>query len=60
MPQITAPDGTRLHYTDEGAGIPLLCLSGLTRTTRDFDYALPHLTGARVIRMDFQIGRAHV
>ncbi|MDD9717603.1 alpha/beta hydrolase [Dinoroseobacter sp. PD6] len=54
MPQITAPDGTRLHYTDEGAGIPLLCLSGLTRTTRDFDYALPHLTGARVIRMDYR------
>lgn len=54
MPQITAPDGTRLHYTDEGAGPALLCLSGLTRTGRDFDYAMPHLTGARVIRMDYR------
>lgn len=54
MPQITAPDGTRLHYTDEGTGLPLLCLSGLTRTARDFDYALPYLSGARVIRMDYR------
>ena len=37
MPHITAPDGTRLYYTDEGTGVPLLCLSGLTRTTRDFE-----------------------
>lgn len=54
MPQITAPDGTRLHYTDDGTGLPLLCLSGLTRTARDFDYAMPHLAGARVIRMDYR------
>ncbi|WP_424976064.1 alpha/beta fold hydrolase [Dinoroseobacter sp. S124A] len=54
MPQITAPDGTRLFYSDEGTGVPLLCLSGLTRTTRDFDYAMPHLTGCRVIRMDYR------
>ncbi|WP_424971286.1 alpha/beta fold hydrolase [Dinoroseobacter sp. S76] len=54
MPHITAPDGTRLFYRDEGAGVPLLCLSGLTRTTRDFDYAMPHLTGCRVIRMDYR------
>lgn len=54
MPHITAPDGARLYYSDEGKGVPLLCLSGLTRTTRDFDYALPFLTGCRVIRMDYR------
>lgn len=54
MPHITAPDGTRLYYTDEGTGVPLMCLSGLTRTTRDFEYALPFLTGCRVIRMDYR------
>jgi len=54
MPQITAPDGTRLFFTDEGHGTPVLCLSGLTRTGRDFDYALPALQGCRVIRMDYR------
>ncbi len=54
MPQITAPDGTRLFYTDEGDGVPILCLSGLTRTGRDFDYAMPALAGCRVIRMDYR------
>lgn len=54
MTDFTAPDGVRLHYEDEGAGIPLLCLSGLTRNTRDFDFVLPHLSGFRVIRMDYR------
>lgn len=54
MPQITAPDGTRIFFTDEGKGTPILCLSGLTRTGRDFDYALPALAGYRVIRMDYR------
>jgi pimeloyl-ACP methyl ester carboxylesterase len=54
MPQITAPDGTRLFFTDEGDGTPILCLSGLTRTGRDFDYAMPALQGHRVIRMDYR------
>ena len=56
MPTITAPHGCRIHYLDEGSGTPLLCLSGLTRTTKDFDYLMPHLdlSRVRVIRMDYR------
>lgn len=50
----TAADGARLAYRDEGAGLPVLCLSGLTRNMADFDYALPALSGCRVIRMDYR------
>ncbi|MFT4151044.1 MAG: alpha/beta hydrolase [Paracoccaceae bacterium] len=50
----TAADGTRLAYRDEGAGLPLLCLSGLTRTMADFDYLAPHLPPLRLIRMDYR------
>jgi len=52
MPRFTAPDGTGLHYTDEGAGLPLLCLAGLTRNGGDFDHMAPHLAGVRLIRLD--------
>ncbi len=54
MPDFTAPDGTRLHYTDTGTGTPVLALSGLTRNSSDFDYVAPHLTGIRLIRMDYR------
>jgi pimeloyl-ACP methyl ester carboxylesterase len=54
MPQFTTPDGASLAYDDQGAGTPLLCLSGLTRTMADFDYLLPHLPRLRVIRMDYR------
>ncbi len=50
----TASDGARLAYRDEGAGLPLLCLSGLTRTMADFDYLVPHLPPLRLIRMDYR------
>ena len=50
----TAPDGARLAYDDRGEGLPLLCLSGLTRTMGDFGYLLPHLPPLRVIRMDYR------
>ncbi len=50
----TAPDGARLAYRDEGTGLPLLCLCGLTRSMADFDYVLPALAGCRVIRMDYR------
>ncbi|MBI1171782.1 alpha/beta fold hydrolase [bacterium] len=50
---LTLPDGTRLAYADQGTGLPLLCLPGLTRTMADFTYAKPHLTG-RLIRMDYR------
>lgn len=49
----TTTDGCRLAFAVQGAGLPLLCLAGLTRTMADFDYVLPHLT-ARVIRMDYR------
>jgi pimeloyl-ACP methyl ester carboxylesterase len=54
MPEFAAEDGTRLAYSDEGAGPVVLCLAGLTRDARDFDYVLPHLAGHRVIRPDYR------
>lgn len=54
MPRFTAPDGLSLHYTDDGAGLPVLCLSGLTRNTRDFDYVTPHLDDCRLIKFDYR------
>jgi pimeloyl-ACP methyl ester carboxylesterase len=50
----TAPDGARLAFRDEGAGLPLLCLAGLTRSMADFDYLAPHLPNLRLIRMDYR------
>lgn len=52
--EFTASDGTRLAYADEGEGLPLLCLPGLTRTGGDFDYLAPHLPGVRLIRPDYR------
>jgi pimeloyl-ACP methyl ester carboxylesterase len=50
----TAPDGAMLAFQDQGAGLPVLCLSGLTRTMADFDYMIPHLPPCRLIRMDYR------
>lgn len=52
--RFTAEDGARLAYRDEGQGLPLLCLPGLTRTMADFDYLAPHLPPLRLIRMDYR------
>lgn len=58
MPEIapqffTTPDGLKLAYADQGRGIPLLCLAGLTRNMEDFEPALPKLLSrCRVIRLD--------
>ncbi|MGB7318123.1 MAG: alpha/beta hydrolase [Planktotalea sp.] len=54
MPRFETSDGLSLFYEDEGTGLPILCLSGLTRDSRDFDYVLPHLKGCRVIRLDYR------
>lgn len=54
MAYFTASDGARLAFSDEGAGLPVLCLSGLTRNMADFDYVAPHLPGVRLIRMDYR------
>lgn len=52
MPVFSAGDGARLHYEDEGDGLPVLCLPGLTRNGGDFDHLAPHLAGHRMIRLD--------
>lgn len=49
-----AEDGARLAFRDEGTGLPLLCLPGLTRSMADFDYLIPHLPPLRLIRMDYR------
>ena len=54
MPHFTAADGANLFFRDDGAGLPVLCLSGLTRTHADFDYLAPHLPDVRLIRMDYR------
>ena len=54
MASFTAPDGARIAYDDEGDGVPILALSGLTRNATDFDYLAPHLKGVRLIRMDYR------
>lgn len=55
MPRFTTSDGLSLHYEDEGAGKPVLCLSGLTRNARDFDDLGAVLPGGiRLIRLDYR------
>ena len=54
MPRFPAEDGALLAYRDEGQGLPLLCLPGLTRSMADFDYLIPHLPPLRLIRMDYR------
>lgn len=50
----TASDGARIAFSDEGTGLPVLCLAGLTRSMSDFDYLAPHLADVRMIRMDYR------
>ena len=54
MPHFTTSDGLRLAYEDTGTGTPVLCLSGLTRNMRDFDFLAPFLSGYRMIAMDYR------
>lgn len=49
-----ASDGARIAFSDQGVGLPVLCLAGLTRNMADFDYVAPHLDGERLIRMDYR------
>jgi pimeloyl-ACP methyl ester carboxylesterase len=53
MPSYQSIDGLNLHYTDEGAGIPVIALAGLTRNGADFDHVAPHLP-VRLIRPDYR------
>lgn len=54
MAHFTSSDGLQIYFTDTGKGLPVLCLAGLTRTTADFDYMTPHITGVRLIKMDYR------
>ncbi|WP_246053576.1 alpha/beta fold hydrolase [Paracoccus hibiscisoli] len=54
MADFRADDGARIVFSDEGAGMPVLCLAGLTRGISDFDYVAPHLDGVRLIRMEYR------
>ena len=54
MPRFTTSDSVSLHYTDEGQGLPVLCLAGLTRDGHDFDDVAPHLRDVRLIRLDYR------
>lgn len=54
MAYFIAGDGARLAFDEQGAGLPVLCLAGLTRNMADFAYLLPHLPGVRLIRMDYR------
>ncbi len=54
MAQFTTSDGLSLHYTDQGTGPPILCLAGLTRNSADFSFLAPHLSGYRLICMDYR------
>lgn len=47
-----APDGVRLAFKDQGSGLPVLALAGLTRDGRDFDYVAHHLPPCRLVRLD--------
>ncbi len=53
MPSYTSTDGLTLHYTDEGQGLPVIALAGLTRNGADFDHVAPHLP-VRLIRPDYR------
>ena len=54
MPRFTTSDGLSLHYTDQGTGLPIVCLAGLTRNGADFDYVAPFLSDVRMIRLDYR------
>ena len=54
MARFTTSDGLSLHYTDAGDGPPILCLAGLTRNSADFSFLAPHLSGYRLICMDYR------
>mgnify|MGYP001111235658 FL=1 len=52
MPDFRSEDGLKLYYSDEGEGLPVLALAGLTRNSSDFDYLDQALEGFRLIRLD--------
>lgn len=47
-------DGIRLAFDDQGHGVPLLCLPGLTRNREDFDTVAGLARRLRLIRLDYR------
>lgn len=47
-------DGLNLNYREQGAGLPVICLPGLTRNSNDFNYLLPHISDVRFILPDYR------
>ncbi len=54
MSTFQTSDGLTLAFSDEGQGLPVIALAGLTRDGRDFDYVAPHLRDIRLIRLDYR------
>ena len=54
MKKFQTSDGLNLAYDDQGTGLPVLCLSGLTRNSNDFNFLVPHMADVRMIRMDYR------
>ena len=54
MASFQTSDNLTLYYEDDGSGPPVLCLAGLTRNCRDFDFLAPHMADTRLIRMDYR------
>jgi pimeloyl-ACP methyl ester carboxylesterase len=52
MAHFQTSDGLNLYYESSGEGDPVLCLAGLTRNLRDFDFLAPHLAGRQMIALD--------
>ena len=58
MKYFKSSDGLNLAFQDEGEGLPLLCLAGVTRNSKDFDYLAESIIGCRLIRPDYR-GRGY-
>ncbi len=54
MKHYLSTDGLTLAYRDEGEGLPVIALAGLTRNSDDFNFVAPHLHGIRLIRPDYR------
>ncbi|RMH42747.1 MAG: alpha/beta hydrolase [Alphaproteobacteria bacterium] len=54
MGRFRTSDGVTLAFRDEGRGLPVLALAGLTRNAADFDYLAPHLGDVRLVRLDYR------
>jgi len=54
MKTFKTSDGLTLAYRDKGQGTPVLCLSGVTRNSTDFNYMAPYAKDVRLIRLDMR------